>query len=82
MAAPALETALHDILNTGLGLLKSAEEKFGELRVQIETNYAELIARGAADQSETTAFLRGSLDQSLSAVKDGQTKVESLLAAK
>lgn len=60
-------------------LVTAAEEQFTKLRTQIEASYEELVARGAADQSEQVVQLRGLIDQGLGAVKDVQTKIEGAL---
>ena len=60
-------------------LITAAEEQFTKLRSQIESSYEDLVARGAADQSEQVVQLRGLIDQGIGAVKDVQSKIEGAI---
>ena len=74
-----MDQQLQNALNAGLGLYRTAEEKFQGLREQIEQGYTELVAKGGTDQSENAGKLREILNQGLSQVKDLQGKVEAAL---
>ncbi len=78
-----IETVVADLQENGpQGLIKGAEEQFTSLRAQLEKGYEELVAKGAADQSEQVVQLRGLIDQGIASVKDLQGKVESAIGQK
>jgi hypothetical protein len=77
--ATNLETGLRNAVNAGIGVYKLAQEKLAEVQTQLNQGYSSLVSRGAADQSADVAKLRSLLDQGLTAVKDGQGKLEGLL---
>ena len=66
-------------LNVGLGLYKSVEARVQEIQSEIEQTYKELVVRGAADSSEVAVGIRSNLDRGIAAVRETQTKVESVV---
>ncbi|MCB1308076.1 MAG: hypothetical protein KDK30_07850 [Leptospiraceae bacterium] len=71
-----IENSARDALNAGLGLYRTAESKFAELRGQIEKNYSDLVARGATENAEPVVQMRRYLDEGISTVKNLQQQVE------
>ncbi len=49
------------------------------IQKQLEDGYADLVSKGAADQSELVVNLRGLLDQGIAQVKEIQAQVDSYL---
>ena len=82
MEMQAIEKTLHDVLNAGLGAFGEASAQAETVKKQVETFYGELVARGAADKSETVEKLRTGLDQGLAQVKEVQGKVEGAFVKK
>lgn len=72
-------TGAKSALNVGLGLYKSVEARVQEIQNEIEQTYKELVVRGAADSSEVAVGIRANLDRGISAVRDAQAKVESVI---
>lgn len=72
-----MEKRANSALNFGLGILRSLEGQFAELAEKIEKGYADLVAKGAADQSESAVHLRSMLDRGVSRARDIQSKLEA-----
>ena len=70
-----IENGAREALDVGLGIFKTVEAKIQELQTQVVKGYDELVAKGAADNSEVAANLRTQLDKGMSAVKDASAKL-------
>lgn len=68
-----MEKQLLDILNAGIGLLKSGQEGLDKAKVDLEKTYGELVAKGAADNSEGSVKIRESVDKLLNEIKEVST---------
>jgi hypothetical protein len=74
-----IETGANSALNVGLGVFKTVELAVQDIQASLGKTYSDLIARGAADNSEVAVNLRTGLDRGIAAVRDVQSKVEGAL---
>ena len=75
-----IEKTLHDVLNIGLGAYGEATARVDAARAQVEASFGDLVARGAADKSETVEKLRTGLATGIARVNETRTKVQGALA--
>jgi len=71
-----IEKSLQDILNAGLGIFKAGEENLQNALRYLESAFADLKSKGAADMSESAVKLREVLENTIRGVKDVTTQAE------
>lgn len=77
--AETIETGANSAINVGLGVFKTLEAVVLDLKSGLEKSYTDLIARGAADNSEIAVSLRTQLDRGIASVRELQSKVEGAI---
>ncbi|MBI3395872.1 MAG: hypothetical protein HY042_08560 [Spirochaetia bacterium] len=70
----ALEKGIQDILNAGIGLIRSGQENFGDAWKKVETTFNDLKSKGSMDQSEAALKVREVLENTIRGVKDVSSK--------
>jgi len=63
-----IENVARDIVNAGIGFTRVASTRLDELRRQFTTGFNDLVARGAADNSDVAIRLRNGLGSGLTFV--------------
>lgn len=65
-----MEKTILNILNAGIGLLNSGKEGLEKATIDLEKTYAEMVEKGAQDNSETAVKLREAVDKLLVDIKE------------
>lgn len=65
-----MEKQIMDILNAGLGILRSGQEGLDKAKVDLEKAYNDLVAKGSSDNSDSAVKIRESVDKLLNDVKE------------
>ncbi|TGK07435.1 chemotaxis protein [Leptospira semungkisensis] len=65
-----MEKQILDILNAGLGLVKSGQEGLDKAKADFTKSFQELAAKGASDNSEASVRVREFVDKFLNEAKE------------
>ncbi|PJZ71324.1 chemotaxis protein [Leptospira perolatii] len=68
-----MEKQILDILNAGLGVLKTGQEGLEKAKAEFNKSFQELAAKGAADNSEASVRVREFVDKLLNEAKELST---------
>ncbi|EPG65348.1 chemotaxis protein [Leptospira wolffii] len=68
-----MEKQILDILNAGLGIVKSGQEGLEKAKADFTKSFQELAAKGAADNSESSVRVREFVDKFLNEAKEVST---------
>ncbi len=70
-----MEKQILDILNAGLGIVKSGQEGLEKAKADLTKSFNELSAKGASDNSEASVRVREFVDKFLNETKEVTTVV-------
>ncbi len=68
-----MEKQILDVLNAGLGLVKSGQEGLDKAKAEFTKSFQELAAKGASDNSEASVRVREFVDKFLNEAKELST---------
>ncbi|EPG73432.1 hypothetical protein LEP1GSC058_3008 [Leptospira fainei serovar Hurstbridge str. BUT 6] len=65
-----MEKQILDVLNAGLGIVKTGQEGLEKAKAEFTKSFQELAAKGAADNSESSVRVREFVDKFLNEAKE------------
>ncbi|EQA46045.1 hypothetical protein LEP1GSC050_2989 [Leptospira broomii serovar Hurstbridge str. 5399] len=65
-----MEKQILDVLNAGLGIVKTGQEGLEKAKAEFTKSFQELAAKGAADNSESSVRVREFVDKLLNEAKE------------